>query len=169
MRIGTWASVGMVLLAAAGCARLSESRLNPMGWFGGGSSQPTTLMPEGGYPTARDDARLGLAHITSARWEPLYEGRILVVTAVPATQGWWDVALVTEMRMPPGRIQPDQDGVLRLRLVGHPPPQGSAASRRAANPASDSVTAALTLSNEALADIREVIISGAGNAVSLRR
>ena len=31
MRIGTWASMGMVLLAAAGCARLSESRLNPMG------------------------------------------------------------------------------------------------------------------------------------------
>ena len=91
------------------------------------------------------------------------------MTAVPATQGWWDVALVTEMRMPPGRIQPDQDGVLRLRLVGHPPPQGSAASQRAANPASDSVTAALTLSNEALADIREVIITGAGNAVSLRR
>lgn len=132
MRIGTWASVGMVLLAAAGCARLSESRLNPMGWFGGGSSQPTTLMPEGGYPTARDDARLGLAHVTSARWEPLYEGRILVVTAVPTTQGWWDVALVTEMRMPPGRIQPDQDGVLRLRLVGHPLPR--AAQHRGARP-----------------------------------
>ena len=31
------------------------------------------------------------------------------------------------------------------------------------------MTAALTLSNEALADIREVIITGAGNAVSLRR
>ena len=168
MRIGTWASMGMVLLAAAGCARLSESRLNPMGWFGGGSSQPTTLMPEGGYPTARDDARLGLAHVTSARWEPLYEGRILVVTAVPATQGWWDVALVTEMRMPPGRIQPDQDGVLRLRLVGVPPAPGSAAALPA-RPGVDDITAAMALSSVQLSRMVAVEITSTSNVVRLGR
>lgn len=168
MRIKTWAIIGCVALAASGCSRFSESRFNPMGWFGG-SAQPQTLEPEGGYPTTRQDARLPVARITAARWEPLYEGRMLVVTGLAATKGWSKVALVTEVPMPPGRIRGDDNGVLRLRLVGNPPAPGSYEASHAANPASDTLTVALTLPSEALAGINQVVVSGAGNAVSLRR
>lgn len=167
MRIRTLGILGCALLAA-GCGRFSDSGLNPFGWFGG-SNQPTTLAPEGGYPTTSTDGRIGLAQVTGAKWDPLYEGRLLVVTGLPATKGWWKVALVTEVPMPPGRIAPDENGVLRLRLVGHPPATDSAEARMAPNPASDTVTVAMTLSNETLAKIREVVITGANNAVTLRR
>ncbi len=168
MRIRTLGTIGCALLLLAGCGRFSESRWNPVGWFGG-SGQPTTLEPEGGYPTAQQDGRTGLAQITGARWEPLYEGRLLVVTGLAATKGWWDVALITEQPMPPGRILADANGVLRLRLVGNPPPANQPHTRVAPNPASDTVTVAMTLSNATLADLREVVITGAGNAVTLRR
>lgn len=168
MRIRTLGILGCAMLLAAGCGRMGDSRMNPLGWFRG-SNQPTTLAPEGGYPTASTDGRVGLAQVTGAKWEPLYEGRLLVVTGLPATKGWWKVALVTEVPMPPGRITADATGVLRLRLVGNPPVAGSAEARMAPHPASDTVTAAMTLSNAAMANIREVVITGAGNAVTLRR
>lgn len=169
MRIRTWGIIGCVALALSGCSRFSESRLNPMGWFGSSSSAPETLEPEGGYPTERQDSRLPVARVTAARWEPLYEGRMLVVTGLAATKGWSKVALVTEVPMPPGRIHGDDTGVLRLRLVGNPPAAGSYEASHAANPASDTLTVALTLPSEALSDINQVVITGAGNAVSLRR
>ncbi|MTH77485.1 hypothetical protein GL286_07085 [Paracoccus aestuariivivens] len=160
------------MLLVAGCGRfgdsMGDSSWNPGTWFGG-SNQPQSLEPEGGYPTTNLDGRTGIAHVVSARWEPMYEGRLLVVTAIPATKGWWDVALITEEPLPKGRIRADDTGVLRLRLVGYPPQQNSAASRSAANPASDTITAALTISKEALAGINQVVISGSGNAVTLNK
>ncbi|MFT4013321.1 MAG: hypothetical protein QM682_07920 [Paracoccus sp. (in: a-proteobacteria)] len=167
MRIRTLGILGCALLALVGCGRLAESRLNPMGWFDG-PSKPETLAPKEGYPTAKTDSRTPLAQITGARWEPLYEGRMLVVTGLANSKGWWHAALVTEQPMPPGRLAPDQNGVLRLRLLGNPPPADSPEARQPASPASDTISVALTISNENLADIREVVISGAANSVSLR-
>ncbi|MCJ1901091.1 MULTISPECIES: hypothetical protein [Paracoccus] len=171
MRSGTLGILACAMLVLGGCGRMGDSSLNPFRWFGGGSGAPRqqTLEPEGGYPTAIEDGRLPLAQITSAKWEPLYEGRMLVVTGLAASKGWWDVALVTEVPTPRGRIRPDQDGVLRLRLVGKPPLPDTFAAANPPQPASDTVTVALTLPNAALADLREVVITGAGNAITLRR
>lgn len=94
---------------------------------------------------------------------------MLVVTGLAATKGWSKVALVTEIPMPPGRIHGDENGVLRLRLVGNPPAAGSYEATHAANPASDTLTVALTIPTEALVDIREVVVTGGTNAVTLRR
>ena len=168
MQIRTLAIIGCAALVLTGCGRVAESRLNPLRWFGG-SNQPATLDPKGGYATQTQDSRPGLAQITGARWEPLYEGRMLVVTAVPATKGWWGAELITEVPMPRGRIRPDDNGVLRLRLVANPPAAGTPLSRTAANPVSDTITVPLTLSNAALSRLREVVITGAGNAVTLRK
>lgn len=168
MRFTTLGYICVSALVLAGCGRFgSDSGLNPMGWFGG-NAPPPTLEPEGGYQTAVQDARTPLAQVTSARWEPLYEGRMLVVTGLPATKGWWDVELVTEVAMPSGRVRADQNGVLRLRLVGNPPAPDSVTAGRAPNPASDTVTAAMTLSNEALTGLTQVVITAAGNTVTLR-
>ncbi|MBP8931486.1 MAG: hypothetical protein KBG46_09455 [Paracoccus sp.] len=168
MRTRTFALIGCAMLVLAGCGG-PGSGWNPLGWMGDGSSEQQTLVPEGGYPTAVNDGRMPLAHVASAKWEPLYEGRLLVVTGLAQSKGWWEVALVTEVPMPKGRIRPDENGVLRLRLVGYPPPADTFEAANPTNPASDTITVGMTLSHASLANLREVVISGAGNAITLRR
>ena len=112
----------------AGCGGGGGSGWNPLGWFGGGGQRgPQTLEPKGGY--ARTNQRLAVPQVLSARWEPTVEGRLLVVTAIAPTKGWWDVALVTETPQPAGRVRPGPDGVLRLKLVGAPPLAEDTAAR----------------------------------------
>ncbi|MBK4217252.1 hypothetical protein JJJ17_15080 [Paracoccus caeni] len=155
-------------LVLAGCGgRFSDSGWNPLRW-GSGSSGPKTLEPDGGY-TAGTDQRPAIGQIVSARWEPLSEGRLLVVQAVPPTKGYSSVELVTMTPQPPGRISPDADGVLRLRLVGVPPLPDSDAARMIANPATDTINAAMSLSHVQLARITAVEIVGASNVGTLRR
>ncbi len=153
--------------SGSGSAGSASSGLNPLGWFRGGQNQQTTLAPEGGYQT--DDNRVPVAHVIGAKWEPLYQGRMLVVTGLAQTKGWWGVKLVTEVPMPEGRIRGDDFGVLRLRLVGLPPLENTYAASAPAQAPTDTVTVALPLSHEALASVREVVITGGANAVSLRR
>lgn len=164
---------GAVTLAACGggggSAGSAGSSLNPFRWFGGGNNQPATLAPEGGYPTQSSDNRAQISRVTGARWEPLYEGRLLVVTGLPATKGWWAAELITEVPMPEGRVRGDAFGVLRLRLVGLPPLENTFPASVAAQPGLDEISVAMTLSNEALATISEVVITGGTNSVTLRR
>lgn len=155
-----------VCAVLAGCG---DSSLNPMRWFGGGGGpkQPQTLEPKGGYVDTADK-RLPVPQVLSARWEPTVEGRLLVVTGIAPTKGWWKVALVTETPQPPGRVRPDSDGVLRLRLVGVPPAADDPAARMVARPGADTLTVAYPLSTAALQSITSVTVSAAGNSISLR-
>ncbi|MBC9245976.1 hypothetical protein H4P12_04430 [Paracoccus sp. 11-3] len=156
-------------LTLAGCGgRFSDSGWNPLAWGSGGSRGPSTLEPEGGYE-ASGDLRPAIAQITSARWEPLNEGRLLVVTGLAPTKGYSSVALITTRAQPSGRISPDADGVLRLRLVGVPPLPESPQARMAANPVTDTITASMSLSHIQLAPISAVEITGASNVVTIRR
>lgn len=169
---GLLTTAGLVLAGCGGGGSGSGSAgsgLNPFGWFSGGSKEPVTLDPEGGYPAGNSDYRLPVARIVSAKWEPLYEGGMLTVNALPATKGWWAMKLITEVPMPEGRIRPDENGVLRLRLVGLPPPENTFEASAPADPRSDTATVAMTLSHEALAGLREVVITGGTNAVSISR
>lgn len=171
MQVRTFAIMAAATLALAGCSGGGNamSRLNPFTWFGGGAQAPDSLAPDGGYPTVREDNTHLLARVLSARWEPLYEGRMLVVTGLPATKGWWATRLVTERPMPEGRLRGDENGVLQLRLVGLPPLDNSFPASAAAQAPADVVTVGMTLPHEALASIREVVITGAGNSIALRR
>lgn len=179
MRTRTFGLLITVALALAGCggggsgsagsAGSASSGLNPLGWFGGGTKEPESLDPEGGYPTERADNRMAVARITGAKWEPLYEGGMLTVTALPATKGWWAMKLVTEVPMPEGRMRADENGVLRLRLVGMPPLANTFEASAPADPRSDTATLALTFPHEALSGLREVVITGATNSVSISR
>lgn len=148
----------------AGCGRFS-------GWFSPSSARkaPESLAPKDGYPTAADDFRQLVPAISAARFEATNEGRLLIVTANAPTKGWWDLALITETPQPAGRYQPDADGVLRLRLVGHPPAADSVAARMPADPRVDSIPVALSLSNIALAGVSRIQIMAAQNTVTLGR
>lgn len=163
MNRALWPIAACLILSACG-----DSSLNPTRWFGAERAPrgPETLAPPKGYQE-KADARLPVAQVLSARWEPTVEGRLLVVTALAPTKGWWDVALVTETPQPGGRVRPDADGVLRLRLVGAPPPAGSAAARMPAQPGVDTLTVAFPLGSTALRDIGSVTVAGGANAISL--
>lgn len=163
MNRALWPIAACLILSACG-----DSSLNPLRWFGGERAPrgPETLAPARGYPDL-SDARAPVAQVLSARWEPTVEGRLLVVTALAPTKGWWDVALATETPQPAGRVRPDADGVLRLRLVGVPPPVDSAAARMPAQPGVDTLTVAFPLSSTALRDIGSVTVTGGTNAISL--
>ena len=152
-------------LMLAGCG---DSSLNPMRWFGAERAprRPQTLVPAEGYDS-RDDSRLPVAQVLSARWEQTLEGRLLVVTAIPPTKGWWNVELVTETPRPAGRVLPDPDGVLRLRLVGAPPPKDSPAARMPAQPGPDTLTVALPIGAPVLSQMDSVVVTGAANAITL--
>lgn len=159
----------LLTVALAGCNRISGLGSGFSGWFSPQSRGATTLEPKGGYPTSADEGRVLVPAITSARFEAIPEGRLLVVVANAGTKGWWDVELVTATPQPKGRYQPDEDGVLRLRLVGNPPREGSVEARTPADPRVDSITVALPLSFVAMAGVEAVQITSAQNTVTARR
>jgi len=156
----------LALLLVTACGG-PGSGLNPLRWFGSTPRGPQTLEPEGGF--VRVDSRQPIAQVTGARWERLTEGRLLVVTGLAPTKGWWDAALIPEMPMPARRLRADEDGVLRLRFVASPPPEDLASARISARAEVDTITVALTLSNAALRGIEQVVVQGAANTVVLRR
>ncbi|WP_372802550.1 hypothetical protein [Paracoccus seriniphilus] len=155
-----------LLCSALFLTACGDSGWNPLGWF---SSEPprSTLEPETGYEQS-NELRPVIGQISSARWEPLNEGRLLVVTATTPTKGYASVELVTARPQPAERITPDSDGVLRLRLVGWPPAPDAPAGQIARRP-NDPITAALALSSTQLAPISSVEITSATNTVTLRR
>ncbi|AXC49433.1 hypothetical protein DRW48_06790 [Paracoccus suum] len=161
-------SIAILLTATLGLSACGDSSLNPFRWFGGGRrAGPTTLEPDGGY--AIGDRRQSFPHLLAARWEDVPEGRMLVVSGVAPTKGWWDVALVTEEVMPAGRLRAGPDGILRLRMVGSPPLPDQPEARMQADPRVDTITTALTITTPQLARLRGIVISGASNSLSVSR
>ncbi|WP_347139630.1 hypothetical protein [Paracoccus sp. SSK6] len=151
-------------MALVGCGRFGDSGWNPLRW---GSAPARTLEPEGGYAQV-SDTRPDIPQITAARWEPLNEGRLLVVEGFAPLRGYSSVALVTARPQPGDRLAPDADGVLRLRLVGVPPAPGSAAALPA-RPGVDEIRTAMAISSVQLSRIAAVEITSASNVVTLRR
>ncbi len=163
-------SVLILSVAAAtlsGCGRLGDSSWSPTSWMKNSPDEEGTLEPTEGYTTA-DEYRTLITHVGSARMEPITEGRMLVVTGIGPTKGWWDAALVPETAQPRDIFEPDRDGVLRLRFVANAPLAGSFESRTPANPDVDTITVGIALSHSMLARTRQIIVTGAGNSISLR-
>ncbi|SEN91173.1 hypothetical protein SAMN04489859_102197 [Paracoccus alcaliphilus] len=159
----------MSALLLAGCGgRFSDSGWNPLRWMDRGQRAPQTLAPDGGYGLAGDE-RPSVPQLLGVRWEPLNEGRLLVVTGIGPTKGYFDAELITAVAQPEGRISPDPDGVLRLRFVALPPPPDAPAARLPANPAVDTITVALPLSHTQLAAVQRVEISSASNMLGIAR
>lgn len=166
MKHRTMVMAVLLMTAAAGCSRIKESGWNPLNW-GGGTAAPQSLAPKGGYET-RTDPRLPIPSLISARWEKLPEGRLLVVTGMGDRKGWWDVALIAQHQRPDGRPAVDSDGVLRLRMVGTPPPADAPAQTAPARPETDSITTAMAFSSATLSQVARIEISAANGGLSLR-
>ena len=147
-------------LALGGCARLSESRLNPLNWFSGGGAFSAgavaadgtvrPLVPENRV-VAVTDARVLVTEIVDVALERTGDGAILRATGVAATQGFFNAELVPVMQ---------EGGLVTYEFRVEAPPgvaaQGSRASR--------TITVAEALSVAEFAAISQIRVLGAANS-----
>ncbi|ATG47190.1 hypothetical protein CEW89_06170 [Celeribacter ethanolicus] len=158
---------GLVLSLLAGCATVKESRFNPLNWFG--KSEPVavdangqqvvtikSLAPRKGYPVFVDTRPLAPT-ISDVQVVQSASGAIVTATAALPSTGYFDAELV------PVASERADTLVLefRLRTPEGAAPAGTSAQRR--------ITAARSLSFDAIAGIRTIIVKGADGARQVRR
>ena len=157
-------------LALPGCGGSSGgSAYNPLNWFG--KSRNETVAPEAKNALIpkksglrREQAApegVAVAQILALAIEPAAGGAILRVTGLAPTLGASDVRLVPEFDL-------EIDGPLQT-LQYSLKTEYSTRSRPAAPQRSSELTAAVFLSDEDLEGVREIRVSGAENARSVRR
>jgi hypothetical protein len=148
-----WRSALAAVLLVGACSGASESNLNPFNWFGGSDDQPPaqTLVPTNADPRPMVD------QVVSLTIDRTQGGAIIRATGLPPTQGWWEAELVEDDQDDPSRL------VYRFVIV---PPVGP---KPVSTPQSREVTVATFLSDIALEEVREITVTGARNARSVRR
>lgn len=139
------------------CARLRESRLNPLNWFGG-SRRRRTRSEATAAETA--DGRQLVREVTEMVVEQVPGGAIVRATGLPPTQGWWKAELKSDTR---GR--PDENGVVTYRFLVYQP----LTQTRVSTPQSRELTAAVFLSDIRLEAISEIVVQGETNSRASRR
>ncbi|MCF1708374.1 hypothetical protein L0V05_06020 [Tabrizicola sp. J26] len=142
-----------LILAVSACGSSQARWYNPFSWWGNSEEVAGSYSA---LPSAADDPRPLVAQVTSMAVESTTEGVIVRATGLPATQGYWDGALLTD-----GPI----DGKLTYRFVLVPPPE----PKRVSTERSREVTVGAFIGNIELQDVREIIVQGANNARSSRR
>lgn len=138
----------IVALAVSGCARLSQSRLNPANWFG--PSRPATTAPP---RAAAPDTRLPVAEVIDMALEPTESGAILRATGTMSGTGWHDARLVPVA---------DAPGVLAYEFRAAPPPGGIGGGTQV-------IVVARSLGAGDLAGISRVEVRAQGNARAAQR
>ncbi len=136
----------------AGCARVSESRLNPFNWFGRAEPERAAVA------VVETDPRPRVAQVTTLRIEPTPTGAIVRATGLPPSQGWFGAALVPETDEP---VNGEMVFVFRAVPPRDPQPASTVQSRE--------LTVARALSAQDLAATRLVRVVGARNALVARR
>ncbi len=136
------------LSVLAGCG----TRLNPMNWFGRGRRAETIEPVE-----ARLDPRPLVPQVTQLSVDRHPSGAIIRATGLPPRQGWYDADLV--------RVPDAGTGVLAYQLHAWPPSYQTLVS----TPRSREIVVATFVSNDRLAGIGEIRVSGQANALVSRR
>ncbi|HKL70850.1 hypothetical protein [Salibaculum sp.] len=154
----------LVLATTSGCARLAESPVNPLNWFGGndGSARTATTAPQEVrplVPTGRQvivtDSRVPVQRITALSIERTPYGAIVSATGQADSPGYFNAELV------PVSVE---GGELTLELRAEAPP-----TFEAGRPArSRQVTVAYTMDAAQLATLRSLRVTGAGNSLTAR-
>ena len=149
-------------LMLSGCARLAQSRLNPLNWFGASAPVANTT-PDGELRplvTAEQatvaETRVLIDQIIDMRVEPTTSGAILRATGLATTQGFYNAELVLA-------ASDNGDVTYDFRVAA---PAGFEAI---GTEASRHITVALELSSLQLAGIRNITVRGAQNARGSRR
>lgn len=149
--------VSSVLLTLSGCARISDSRFNPINWFGRSVEAPVTdtrerrpLVPEE-RTTVAVEGRPLVQSVTALSVDRTPTGAIVRATGTAQTQGFFNAQLVNAGV---------SNGVLTLEFRAQSPAgfeaEGSARSRQ--------INAAYAIDGADLAGIRSVRVQAATNA-----
>ena len=149
-------------LAVTGCARVAESRLNPLNWFG--SSQPVANVDQNGQlrplvtgtGPAVIDQRGAIDQISAMAVDRTPGGAIVRATGIASTQGQFNAQLVPVS---------NTGGVLTLAFRVEAP-SGFAAG---GSDFSRQITVARAFSDRDLAGIRVIRVQGVRNAREARR
>lgn len=154
-----------VLISAVtvtGCARLADSRINPMNWFSRSQADVTTPTGEikplvnANRTTQTVDNRSLLSSVSAMSIDRTPGGAIVRATGLAATQGFYNAQLV---------LAGVENGVMTLEFRAQSPSDiqisGPAATRE--------ITAARALSNDELLGIRTIRVVAATNSRSSRR
>ena len=149
--------IGLCLIfLVAGCARVSESRLNPFNWFGG-SEEVQVLVED---PIFELDPRPLVESVTDLTVERTPGGAIIRASGLPTTQGWYDGELVptTEDAVP-------VDGVISYTFRIREPETPT----RVSTPQSRAVIVGVYLSEFELRNVRAIEVIGRTNTRTARR
>lgn len=144
-------------LGLSGCARLAESRFNPLNWFGN-SRVETPADPAERRPLVPEnrrvqvvDGRVLVDQIAEMSVDRSPYGAIVSATGVPATQGYFNAQLI------PREVE---NGVLTLEFRAEAP----AGFEGTGNARSRAITAAFVIGAADLPGIRRVRVVGAQNS-----
>jgi hypothetical protein len=143
--------VGLCTLLT-GCGGFSESRLNPVNWFGRSAPRETIVLP-----TEATDPRPLVETVLSLSVEPMPGGAIVRARGQTPTQGWWQAELVP--------LDIDDKGTLVYEFRLQPPLAVTPVNM----PQSRQIDVAIFVSDIKLGDVREIVVQGATNARSARR
>lgn len=154
----------LVLSALGGCARLSESRVNPFNWFGNDrgalaqtaspSAEQRPLVPANRQVTVIDQRSL-IETISVLSIERTPSGALVRATGLAPTPGYYNGELVRTGI---------ENGVLSLAFRAQRP----AEPQLGPNDRARQITAALALSQAELSGIRSIRVEAAQNARSAR-
>ncbi|MBU2993564.1 hypothetical protein Q4555_13015 [Octadecabacter sp. 1_MG-2023] len=147
-----------VLITLSGCARLSESRMNPFNWFGNSREVTEASTPQDVRPlvnqsnrTITVDGRELLHSVTELRIERSATGAIVRATGIAPTQGYYNAELVNAGV---------SNGVLTLEFRAQAPSsfeaQGNTRTRQ--------ISAAYIIDSADLSGIRSVRVQAQTNA-----
>jgi hypothetical protein len=145
-------------ISATGCARVTESRFNPLNWFGNSQAAAAAtangerrpLVPATALRSIVDQRAL-IDSVTALQVDRLPGGAIVTATGIASTQGQFNAQLVPVS---------SSGGTLTLEFRVAVP----AGFEAIGTPASRQITAALNLGQDALAGIRTIRVQGARNA-----
>lgn len=155
-------TLSILLLASltiSGCARIADSRINPLNWFGraentanvDAAGQIRPLVPERGITVVVDNRAL-VTTATALSINRTPEGAIVEARGQTTGQGFHNAELVPVLI---------EGGVLTLAFRAMPPstPQ----------PGKQTIVAAHVLNNAELSSIRQVRVQAQSNTLSARR
>ncbi|MBF9029781.1 hypothetical protein HKCCE3408_05185 [Rhodobacterales bacterium HKCCE3408] len=142
-----------LLFAAFLVLAACESRLNPFNWFGGPREERIDVAEQQAEPA---DPRPLIDQVIDLDLTRLPTGAVVSAIGLPPRQGFWEADLVERSR---------EDGILILEFrVFEPPVQTRQGSQR-----SREVLAGTALSNQDLAQIRQIVVEGARNRLVASR
>ncbi len=149
-------------LTLGACATISQSRFNPLNWFGSSTSAPVTatgevrpLIPEG-TRYGEIETRGLIDQVSTMQVEQVPSGAIVRATGIANTQGQFNAELVTEGL---------ENGVLLLAFrVAVPAGAQTVGTQRTRE-----ITVAKSLSHNALAGVRSIRVQATQNARTASR